>query len=62
MSWIPAPPSKLPNVLAAQAGSPELLRGHLALYRQIMFGRSGLSRRERELVGTAVSALNRCFY
>ncbi len=62
MSWISAPRSTLPHVLAAQAGSPELLRGHLALYRQVMFGASGLSRRERELVATAVSALNRCFY
>lgn len=62
MSWISTPPSALPHVLAAQAGSPKLLRGHLALYRQVMFGASGLSLRERELFATAVSAENRCFY
>ena len=62
MSWIARPPSSLPNVLAAQAGAPALLRTHVAFYRQVMFGPSGLSRRERELVATAVSVLNRCFY
>jgi alkylhydroperoxidase/carboxymuconolactone decarboxylase family protein YurZ len=54
--------SSLPNVLAAQAGSPALLRSHLAFYRQVMFAAGGLPRRERELVATAVSVLNRCFY
>ena len=62
MSWISRPRSSLRNVLAAQAGTPELLRTHLAFYRQVMFGPSRLSRRERELVATAVSVQNRCFY
>ncbi len=62
MSWIAHPKSSLAGVLAAQAGAPELLRTHVAFYRQVMFGPSGLSRRERELVATAVSTQNRCFY
>jgi alkylhydroperoxidase family enzyme len=62
MSWIARPASSLPNVLAAHAGTPDLLRTHLAFYRHVMFGQSGLSRRERELVATAVSVQNRCFY
>ena len=62
MPWPSMPESSLPHVLAAQAGTPALLRTHVAFYRQVMFGPSGLSRRERELVGTAVSVLNRCFY
>ncbi len=62
MSWIARPKSSLANVLAAQAGTPELLRTHVAFYRQVMFGPSGLSRRERELVATAVSVQNRCAY
>ena len=53
---------------AAEDGPGGLLGRHPlvemteAFYRQVMFGPSGLSRRERELVGTAVSVLNRCFY
>jgi alkylhydroperoxidase family enzyme len=39
-----------------------VLRGHLALYRAIMFGDSGLSRAEREAVAVAVSQANDCFY
>lgn len=62
MSFIAHPTSTLANVLAAQAGSPDLLRTHVAFYRQVMFGPSGLSRRDRELVATAVSVHNRCFY
>jgi alkylhydroperoxidase family enzyme len=62
MSWIAHPESPLPGVLAVQTGTPELLRTHLAFYRHVMFGPSGLARRERELVATAVSVLNRCFY
>jgi len=62
MSWIAQPVSPLPGVLAAQAGTPELLRTHVAFYRHVMFGPSGLSRRERELVATAVSVQNHCFY
>ena len=62
MPWIAAPTSTLSNVLAVQAGSSNLLRSHVAFYRQVMFGPSGLSRRDRELVATAVSLQNRCFY
>ena len=62
MSWITHPKSSLSNVLAVQSGSPELLRSHVAFYRQIMFAPGGLSRREREMVATAVSIVNRCFY
>ena len=62
MAWIVHPVSSLPNVLAAQEGSPALVRTHVAFYRQLMFAPSSLTRRERELVATAVSAINRCFY
>ncbi len=62
MSFVSLPPSHLPRVLSAQASDPDLLRTHVAFYRHVMFGPSGLSRREREMVATAVSILNRCFY
>jgi uncharacterized peroxidase-related enzyme len=38
------------------------LDAHLDLYMQLMFGRSKLSRAEREAIGVAVSAANRCEY
>jgi alkylhydroperoxidase/carboxymuconolactone decarboxylase family protein YurZ len=34
----------------------------MALYREIMFGPSGLSRQERELLAVVVSAANSCGY
>lgn len=41
---------------------PELMEGHLAFYMTLMYGRGGLSRRERELLATAVSRFNDCDY
>ncbi|HVL47352.1 MAG TPA: peroxidase-related enzyme [Candidatus Thermoplasmatota archaeon] len=41
---------------------PELMLAHLDFYLTLMYGRGGLSRRERELVGTVVSRTNRCEY
>ena len=32
------------------------------LYREVMFGESGLTRAERELVAVVVSSTNDCFY
>jgi len=42
--------------------SPEAMTAHLDLYRRLMFGRSELSRREREAIAVAVSATNACHY
>ncbi len=50
------------HVLAAHSLNPEALAAHLALYRVLMFGRSGLSRAEREAIAVAVSAANECHY
>lgn len=41
---------------------PESLVAHMGLYLTLMFGRSPLSRRERELIGVAVSRANGCRY
>jgi alkylhydroperoxidase family enzyme len=38
------------------------MRAHVALYRTIMFGRSPLTRAEREAIAVAVSAANDCHY
>ncbi len=41
---------------------PDLVRAHYAFYRRLMFSRTGLSRRERELIAVAVSEANACGY
>ena len=54
--------SDLPHILRSHSANREVLRGHLALYRAVMFGSSGLSRAEREAMAVAVSAVNDCHY
>lgn len=50
------------NVLRIHGLAPETMDGHLRLYRAVMHTDGGLSRRERELIGVAVSAYNDCHY
>jgi uncharacterized peroxidase-related enzyme len=50
------------NILKVHSLNPAVLRRHLDLYVELMFGRSPLTRREREIVAVAVSASNRCHY
>ncbi len=52
----------LPNILKSRSANAAVLRGHLALYRAIMFGESGLTRAEREALGFTVSNANDCYY
>jgi alkylhydroperoxidase family enzyme len=53
---------KVFNILKAMSLRPAVLRASMALYREIMFGESGLSRRERELLATVASAEQSCHY
>jgi len=53
---------KLANILKVHSLNPGALRTHVDLYMHLMFGRSKLSRAEREAIGVAVSAANRCEY
>jgi len=41
---------------------PETLAAHMALYMELLFGRSPLTRREREAIAVAVSRTNGCAY
>ncbi len=52
----------LANILGISSVNPDLLEGHLALYRPLMFGRSTLKRQEREFLAVIVSRANDCFY
>jgi len=53
---------KVFNILKAMSLRPGVLRASMALYREIMFGESGLSRKERELLATVASAEQDCHY
>lgn len=53
---------KVSNILKVHSLKPEALRDHLNLYMTLLFGRSGLSRGEREAIGVVVSAANDCAY
>lgn len=53
---------KVANIMMAQSLNPEAMRAHLDLYMALMFSKSGLSRGEREMLATYVSALNGCDY
>jgi uncharacterized peroxidase-related enzyme len=51
------------NVIRIQSLRPKVLRSSTQLYLEVMHSReSGLSRAQREMIATAVSQLNGCFY
>jgi alkylhydroperoxidase family enzyme len=64
MTWVQTTPESegMDHILASHSLNPEALAAHLALYRTIMFGSSGLSRAEREAIAVCVSAANDCHY
>ena len=53
---------KVFNIVRAMSLRPGVLRSSMQLYRDVMFGRSGLSRVERELLAVVVSRANDCHY
>ena len=53
---------KVANILKVHSLNPAALVNHLDLYMTLMFGKSGLSRMEREAIAVVVSAGNECEY
>ncbi len=53
---------KLARIHKIQSLHPESIVAHMDLYMSIMFGKSPLSRAQREMLGVVVSAKNRCEY
>lgn len=53
---------RVANILKVQSLSPRTLAAHFAFYRELMFGKSPLSRAQRELIAVAVSQANNCHY
>jgi uncharacterized peroxidase-related enzyme len=52
----------LSNVLKIHSLQPKTLKTHLEFYLSVLYGRSGLSRQERETIAVAVSHANACRY
>ena len=50
------------NILKAMSLNPPVLKASMELYKAIMFGPSGLTRRDRELLATVTSAQQNCHY
>ena len=50
------------NILKVHSLHPETLRAHVDLYRTVMYGKSAITRPEREMIGVMVSAINQCHY
>ena len=53
---------KVFNILKVQSLNPLALKASMEIYKVTMYGPSGLSRAEREMLATVVSWANRCFY
>ena len=53
---------KVSNILKVHSLNADAMGDHLDLYMTLMFGKSGLSRAEREAIAVVVSAGNDCAY
>ncbi len=53
---------KVANILKIHSLNPESMHHHAELYMHLLFGKSGLSRWEREAIAIVVSAANDCSY
>ncbi len=50
------------GIVRAQSAAPAILDASMGLYQKIMYAPEGLSRRQREMLATAVSQINECHY
>ena len=53
---------RVANIMKVHSVHPEALSAHFALYRELMFGHSELSRDDREMIAVTVSVANHCHY
>jgi hypothetical protein len=52
----------VPGIIAVMKPAPRTLRGVMQMNSAVTFGGSRLGRRREELIATATSCLNDCFY
>ena len=50
------------NIIKIHSLSTESLKGHVALYKAVMYGKSLIPRPDREMIAVVVSAVNKCHY
>jgi len=50
------------NIVRIAGLHPPTMDSNMAFYRAIMFDKSPLSRAQREMIATVVSAINECHY
>ncbi len=60
--WVKNTRGSLSNVMQVHSLDPESIRLHMNLYLHLMFGKSSLTRLEREMIAVVVSHLNSCHY
>ena len=48
------------HIMKIHSLNPASLLDHQRLYKTLMYGKSPLSRAQREMIGVVVSAINRC--
>jgi alkylhydroperoxidase family enzyme len=56
------PDGTVDNILAIHSLNPKSMQAHFDLYKVCMYGKSDLSRRQREMIAVVVSAANQCHY
>ena len=52
----------IPNILKSTSIRPEVTRGWVPLFNTLMYGPSGLTRSQKEMIAVVVSAGNQCHY
>lgn len=50
------------NILKIHSLNVPSLEGHYQFYKTLMFGKSDLSRVQREMIAVVVSVINKCHY
>ena len=50
----------IPNILKSTSIRPEVTRGWVPLFNTLMYGPSGLTRSQREMIAVVVSVGNQC--
>ena len=53
---------KVFNIVKVMSLAPRQLRVSMAIYREVMFGESPLTRPQREMIAVVVSRANDCHY
>ncbi len=51
-----------PEIYKIQSLNPRSIIRHLDLYMTLMYGKSPLSREQREMMGIVISSVNKCEY